>query len=438
MRALKKIGALLLGLALLATPSLADDLATPPPLRLEEATARALEQNHTLKAAGYTAEAAGYRVDLAETAYNPTLDLSSDISHSGTATTADGLSLVTNRDSLGLSIGARMTLYDATRAPSLESAKQSAAASQSELEQAAQDLIFDVRSVYYQLLLDEELVNIARQQLANVDQRVQQAQGFHDAGTVALSEVKQAQADQAQAQLELTKAETTLELDWIELNRQMGTPGTGSYTLQPEPVSEAPSLKLDTLFAYALDHRPELQAGWARVKAQLARVDAALADRLPRLSLSAGYGLNGQPTPLDQTWNAGLSLSWSFYDGGAARASASEAKASAQALTEQVKQQSDNVHQEVASALATWRQARVQAQTAVVGVESAAEGRRLAAERYRVGVGSALELSDAELALTLARAESARADFSARSAEAQLAKAVGDPNLDLARLENTQ
>lgn len=407
-------------------------------LRLEEATTRALENNHTLKAAGYTAEAAGHRVELAETAYNPTLGLTSDVSHSGTASTADGISLVTNRDSLGVSVDGRLTLYDGTRAPNLESAKQSATAADMDLEQSAQDLIFNVRSAYYQLLLDQELVTIAEQQLANVTQRVEQAQGFYDAGTVALSEVKQAQADQAQAQLELTRAETTLELDWIELNLQMGTPGTQTYTLESDPVREVTTMSLDTLFAYALDHRPELQSGWARVKAQLARVDAALAERLPRLSLSAGYGLNGQPTPLDQTWNAGLTLSWSFYDGGAAKASAAEAKSSADALTEQVRQQSDNVHQEVASALATWRQARVQAQTASVGVEAATEGRRLAAERYRVGVGSPLELSDAELALTQARAESARADFAARTAEAQLARAIGDPDLNIAVLENAE
>jgi outer membrane protein TolC len=408
-----------------------------PVLTLQEATARALEQNHTLKAAGYDAEAAGHRVALAETAYNPTLDISSDLSHSGSTSTLDGATLVSDRDSLGMSAGGRLTLFDATRGPSVESAKQSEAAAQSQLEQTAQDLIFDVRSAYFQLLLDEQLVAISGQQVENVAQRVEQAQGFYDAGTVALSEVKQAQADLAQARLELTRAETTLELDWIELNKQMGEPGTSTYALVQEPVREAPAASLESLVAYALDHRPELQAGWARVRAQLARVDAVLADRLPRLSLSAGYGLNGQPSPLDQSWNAGLALSWSFYDGGATAASAAEAKASAESLGEQVRQQSDTVHQEVASALATWRQARIQAQTAAVGVEAAAEGRRLAAERYRVGVGSALELSDAELALTLARAESARADYAARSAEAQLALAVGSPTLDLASLENT-
>ncbi len=418
--------------------------AAPPDglslLTLQEATQRALEKNHTLKAAGYSTEAAGFRVDLAQTAYKPTLDLSSDYSVSG-STLAGGSGIdqiTTTRNSLGMSVGARLALFDATRGPSVESAKQGAKASQSDLEQSAQDLIFNVRSAYYQLLLDEELVEITGQQLANVTQRLEQARGFYEIGTVALSEVKQAEAAQAQAQLELTRTETTLELDWIELNLQMGEPGVATYELLPEVVEEAPQISLDTAFAYALDHRPELQSGWARVKAQLARVDAAYADRLPRLSVSAGYGLNGQPAPLDRTWNAGLVLSWSFYDGGVAKASAAEAKASAQVLTEQVLQSGDNVHREVASALAAWRQARVQARTAQVGVDAASEGRRLASERYRVGVGSALELSDAELSLTLSRAESARADFAARSAEAQLALAIGAPDLNRANLETVE
>jgi outer membrane protein TolC len=138
MKCRKVLATLLCALAFLLGPPVlaAEEGAAPPLLRLEEATARALANNHTLKAAGYTAEAAGHRVELAGTAYNPSLDLSSDVSHSGTASSADGISLVTNRDNLGLSVGGRLTLFDATRGPNLESAKQSEAAAQSDWSRA--------------------------------------------------------------------------------------------------------------------------------------------------------------------------------------------------------------------------------------------------------------------------------------------------------------
>ena len=56
---------------------------------------------------------------------------------------------------------------------------------------------------------------------------------------------------------------------------------------------------------------------------------------------------------------------------------------------------------------------------------NARERLRLAEERYQVGVGSAIELGDAQVALTQAAAQAVQADDQLSTARAQLLRAVG-------------
>lgn len=419
----------------------------PSPLTLEEAVSTALSRNPTIKATNAAVRAADYRVDQAGASYYPTLDLNNNFTHSESSqgsggVVSNGLVLSNSgnsnntRDVLSSSINARATLFDGTREPNFRRAKESLTAAEFDAEEIAQELILQVRTLYFQTLLDQELATIQKQRVENIQLRLDQAQGFYEAGTAARNEVTQAEADLASAQLEATRADATLELDWVRLNVLLGTPSQQSYELSQEETETVPPLSVKDLMRVALDERPELQSGWARIRAQLAQVDASSAARWPTLSASAGYNLNGQPTPLDRQWSAGLILSWSLFDGGLNRARAEEAKATAEQLTQQLESTSNTVYQEIAVALTAWRTAETQKTTAQAGLEAAEQNRYLAAERYRVGVGNFLELSDAEFALTEARTDVARAVNAARTASAQLARAVGVVEISQVSLEN--
>jgi outer membrane protein len=57
---------------------------------------------------------------------------------------------------------------------------------------------------------------------------------------------------------------------------------------------------------------------------------------------------------------------------------------------------------------------------------NAREQLRLAEGRYQVGVGSIIELSDAQVAATAAAAQQVQADYNVSAARAQLLRALGD------------
>lgn len=417
--------------------------AAAPRLTLQQAVAAGIEQNPDLLAAGSASKAAKYAVDQAAAGYSPTLSLSTNYTHSdstrGSTSVVSGGQLLYNgsgsggnsvQDSLSSSLNARLPLYDATLEPNLRQAKESKNATQYDQEKIAQELILQVRTAYFQTLLDQQLIEIQQQGVLNNQLRVKQAQGFYEAGTAAKVEVTQAQAALSSAELELSKAQAALEIDWVTLNTLMGRPSQASYQLEVPALPEVPDTTADKLMKIAADQRPELQAGWSRIKAQLARVDAAVAGRFPTLSASMGYNLNGQPTPFNRTWSAGIVFSWALFDGGADRARAAQAQATAEQLTHQVESTSNAVYKEIATALTGWRTSKAQYATAQLGLEAAQQNRNLAAERYRVGVGSSLELSNADLSLTQARSALAQALKASQTAAAQLARALGIVDLE--------
>lgn len=415
-------------------------------LTLEQAEARALSNNPQINASAYSAEAAGQQVGATSSSLYPTLDAAVNYNHSADIGSAGGETVVNNpgaglnipivvqgrdgstsiRDTVSTSLTARQTLLDFTRKHDIEAARQGERAALFTLDQTRQDVLLQVRQRYFDVYIDQVILDIRQETVDNRRARLEQAQGLYQAGSRARIDVASAESDLAQAQLALLRAQTQLDVDWIRFNVAMGAPEDTRYQLVLDEARErVPELDPDRLLETALAYRPELRNLEARLKAQLERLDAVYAGRLPTVGANASLGGSGQPTPLDGSWSAGLSLNWNIFDGMLSRYQAGEARATARSLAEQLEQQRLSVYQEVATQTVAVRQAAAQRDAAEVALASARESYRLASERYRVGVGSAIEVSDAELQLATAQSEVANASHALRNARAQLERAVG-------------
>ncbi len=423
----------------------------PASLTLAEAEVQALEGHHRLAASRFSAEAAGQRVGQSASSLYPTLTATSSYSHtdvfgpdanSATVVTTPGAGtnipvVVTGgsqrsgaRKSLNAGLTARQTLLDFTRPHQLEQARQNELVALAELDGIRQDVLLEVRKAWLTAFIDQTILEIRRETVANREARLAQAQAFYKQGTKARIEVATAEADLAQARLEALKAETQLQVDWVALNVAMGRTSPSPYRLELDPEwDRIPELDSERMLEVALARRPELVALQARLRNQLASLRALGAESLPTLSANATLQGSGSPTPLDGTWTLGVSLNWSLFDGFLRQYRDGEARATARALAEQFEQQRIAVYQEVTSRLVQVRQATEQIQAAQASLEAARESHRLASARYRVGVGSSLELSDAELALSQARTDLAGAANALRTSRAELSRALGIEDL---------
>lgn len=425
--------------------------AEPAVLTLQEAEARALAGHHRLAASRHNAEAAAQRVGQSASSLYPTVTATSSYSHtdvfgpdanSATVVTTPGAGsnipvVVTGssqrggaRKSLNAGLTARQTLLDFSRPHQLEQARQNEEVALAELDGIRQDVLLEVRKAWLTAFIDQTVLDIRRETVANREARLTQAQAFYKQGTKARIEVATAEADLAQARLAALQAETQLQVDWVALNVAMGRTSPSPYRLELEPEWDlVPELDGERILQTALARRPELRALQARLRGQLAALRALNAESLPTLSANATLQGSGAPTPLDGTWTVGASLNWSLFDGFLRQYRDGEARATARSLAEQFEQQRIAVYQEVTTRLVQVRQAAGQIQAARTSLEAARESHRLAAARYQVGVGSSLELSDAELALAQAQTDLASAANVLRTARAELSRAVGVENL---------
>jgi outer membrane protein len=204
-------------------------------------------------------------------------------------------------------------------------------------------------------------------------------------------------------------------------------------TLTYEPVS----LDSAQLLAEALGNRPELRQSQARLDAARAQLSGARAGYLPDLTLSGTAGYSGDDAfistdgvsgvAFSDTWAITGQLTWNLFQGFFTQNRVKET----QALLETARANYDStelqVRLEVEQAYITVVEAAERFSATEKAVESAQENLRLAQGRYDAGVGTILDLTEAQLSLTNAEADSVRAVTDYRVGLAVLDRVVGRP-----------
>lgn len=261
------------------------------------------------------------------------------------------------------------------------------------------------------------------------------AQSSHEAastreqiGTATRADRLQAQTALAQTQLARVQAEGALRNARGALASSMGLPANTPLQLAPAPTV-APSAdfieQLDPLVTAALAARPDLAAAESNLRAAEADVVSARAAGLPSLSgsLSESYIRTGE-RERDST-TAGLSVSIPIFSGfentyrvRAAETQVESRKAELSILRNQISQQVFQAHSE----LTTQTQSVFTAQALV---EAAVESENVARGRYEAGVGTILDLINAQSSAADARRQLILAQSNWAAARTQLAQAIG-------------
>jgi len=286
----------------------------------------------------------------------------------------------------------------------------------------------DVRVAFFQARAARALIDVARETLANYELHLTQIEGFVKAGARAEIDLAQARTDRANARVDLIVAENAYVAGKAQLNRAIGVEGDTDYEVSDQSMSpiDGEDDELDALYARAVTNRPELAALTSEVRAQELQASSERGGHWP--SLSAFTELTEAGVKLDAmvwNWNAGVTLDWALFQGGAVSARVREADAALvgrRAENDALRQQ---VRLEVEQARLTVRAAKAVIGATEEAVASARDQVRLAEGRYQAGVGSGLELGDAQLAFTGAAAQRVRADYELATARARLLRAIG-------------
>jgi outer membrane protein len=183
----------------------------------------------------------------------------------------------------------------------------------------------------------------------------------------------------------------------------------------------------EALVAQAYANRPELRSIQAQQRATTEQVSALQKQYLPSVTGTAQYNWTGREYPLQQGWLWGVTLTVPLFDDILTTGQVGEARANLRGL----QAQEDNLRQQIAlevrQSFLTLRQAeesiRVSEQTSV----QARENLDIAEGRYAAGVGNIIELTDAQVSLTSAQANTIQALATYKTAVAQLEQAINQP-----------
>jgi outer membrane protein len=402
-------------------------------LTIDECVARALEAQPLIQATLYDYAAARAQVREAFAPLLPQLTGSSTAtrSHSTLVSTSSTTGQTSTtaisrqpRDTFQAQVQLSQLLFDFGKTlATTQVARKLAEVAAEGVELQRQLITLTVKEAYTNILLAHRLIRVQEEAVGRAQLNLTSAKGFVDVGTQPLSTVVRAEVDVANARVDLINARNALRTARVALNTAMAvdasTPTEVQGTLDYGPVT----LDRAALRAEALRQSPEHRQSKLQVAAAEAGVQAASRAFLPSISGTGSYG--GSQTQLNPNWTIGLAMTWSIFDGGNLIAAYDQAKASLGAAGARSRASELTILQnlEQAEIAVEGTQERIQAAQALIA--SAQENFRLAQGRFDVGVGTILELTDAQLALTQAQSTEAQALADYRIALAQLDRAAG-------------
>jgi len=406
--------------------------AQPPRLTLDEAIRKALTEHPVLRQAREAIRGAEARTKQARSGYYPQLSFSG-IAKQGLSGASGALGLrglVTSplfRD-IGASAAAFENLYDFGRTAHQVKASQWASVSLSHALEAQQALVkLDVEQAYYTALQQQRLVKVDEQILADRQLIARQAKAFYDAQIKSKVDLSLAEVGVSNANLELVQARDRLRTAFAELNRAMGIDGEPAYTLEEPKIDVESPPTLASLLADS-HRRPELLAFDAEIKADEEIVARSRANKWPKLMalFSSGWVRFSDYSPAKLLLGA-FGIDFPIFTGGRIEAEIDEAKANLARTraardnqAQDVRVQVQRAHNELLSAIESIR-ANEQL------ITQAREALRLARARYRVQIGSFVELTSAEAAASSAEAQYAQALYRYKIAQLTLNYVSGLP-----------
>lgn len=393
--------------------------AAPLELSLSDSVKLALDNNPAIKMAQSDQDRSGWSLDEAETAKMPTLSLGSSYNLKQSNPTAGGNDI---NNSLRLS----WQLYSGGRIEGqIDQAKQNVKSAQIGVEKAKDQVRQDATTTYYAVLQAGSLVSVNQQTVLNLEEHLKTVQAKYDAGVVAKSDVLRAEVELANARQNLIKVQNNYELAKISLLNTMMLDSNTELTLTDSLSYVKFDKSLDECLTLTGKNRPEIAQADISIAIAEKAVDTAASGRLPSVSLSASNGWSDGFLPNNDNWSVGVSASWNLFDAGAVSAKVKQADASLSKAQEQAKQVKTNALLEVRQNYLSLGEAGKRLDTNAVAVDKAEEDLSIAREKYNAGVGTNLDVIDAQLALTQAKTNRIQALYDYNASLAKLNKAMG-------------
>jgi outer membrane protein len=399
-------------------------------LTLKEAEEFALENHPQIKASQFRALAAGEVKKEVRSVYYPQLigSMTGVVADDNSRITAGGLNnpIIYNRYADGLTMSQFITDFGRTSRLS-ESAQLHAKALEEDTAAAKADILLQVDRLYFSALRAQAVLGVAKETVQTRQLLVDQVTALADSKLKSTLDVSFAKVNLADAQLLLIKAQNDVQATFTQLSTALGYRDRQEFQLVDEPVPPPPAPEASPLAESALKNRPELSSLRLEEESAEAFARAEKDLRLPTVSslFAAGVTPAHASNLTDHYAAAGVNINFPIFNGHLFSARRAEAELKAKAALESVRDEENKIVRDVRLALLNANTAFQRLELTAELLNHSTQALDLAQSRYNLGLGSIIELSQAQLNHTAAQIEQSSARYDYQILHATLEYEVG-------------
>lgn len=351
-------------------------------------------------------------------------DLSLNGSVSFSANGADRISRK-HEESKSESLSISQRIFDIKSTLQKKIANENLKSAQKQYDSKLIDQAVKIKAAYFKAQQKRAVLKVRMETLERYERHLNKVESFVEVGTYAPFDITKAQVDVANARVSLISAKNDLKNALIAVAQAIGM--EGSINLAPYTNTELPKFDVSDFQALVKEamERPDVKSKEASLKAADYSLEKAKNNLMPSVSASGGYSWRGANTPQNRGWDAGLSINLPIFDGRNTKAlvmSAKGSKLNSEASLESLKL---SVYNELETAVADFTDAIERHEANKILVKNASESLELAEARYNVGMGSIIELSDAQVDYAKARADLIVSYYDSLIAANTIDKALG-------------
>lgn len=431
----KNVLALTAALSVLCSQSV---FAATLELDLEETIQRALLTNPSVKIAEYNRKAAKADYSAAKSSRGISISLSHESGRGGYADNhilrdAAGR-ILSNDKQIGNthsnSIAASLPIFTGGELQGqIGQAKANYRSMLSAEEQAYNEMKETATTGYFNMLNATNMKALRQESVDRLQAHLDNVIAQYNVGIVARADVLRSEVELANAQQNYITASNEYDVAEATLNNIIGTPLGTTLLLKDRLQYEPYENDMAYCLAYSEQHRPELkQAEYAIDSAEAALV-VARSGHMPKVYANASnnWGGNGSDWPGDddENWSVGVTASMNVFDSGVTWSKIHAAQEKLAKAKESQRQIKDNVELEVRTDYLNLREAEKRITTTQVAVASAEEDYHIAVVRYQAGVGTNIDVMDAQEALTQAKTNYYQALYNYNTSKAALNTSMG-------------
>jgi outer membrane protein TolC len=395
-------------------------------ISLDDSVALALKNNQSVKMAHSDQLTATELLAQAKAGYQPKIDYSLSGQRAGAPSTRTGIYTVGN--TFANEVALTLPLYTGGLVEGqIDQAKLGITSADLALETTKQQLKLQATTGYFAIMEAENLVKVYQETVNDLQGHLNNVQAQFAVGTVAKLDVLTSQVAVANAQQTFIEQQNTYDLAVASLNNIIGLPMDTQLKVKDQLHYTQFGTSLADCISYAFQHRPDAQASDISIASAKAGVEIAESGNKPSVDLSAAEDWYDSHLPGTQnnSWTVGAAVSWNIFDAGLTNSKVRSANTAVDKATQENQQLKDTIQLAVRQAYLSLRNAEKRINTTQVTVNEAVEGLKIAQVRYSAGVGTNLDVMDAESSLLTAKTNYIQALYDYNTSKAQLDQAMG-------------